>query len=85
VTPLALTTSELLWWITLGAGLAVALLVWLLLELLRRRVSDVERAVDDVWANGKRLAQNTQTSHLLATTTARTRDLRAELERTRES
>ena len=35
---LALSTNQGLWWITLGVGLVVALVVWFLLERLRREV-----------------------------------------------
>jgi hypothetical protein len=77
---LALSTNQTAWWITLAVGLVIALVVWGLLEALRRTVNEVERAVDDVWTMGKRLAQNTQTSHLLETTKARGADLLAEVE-----
>jgi uncharacterized protein HemY len=83
VTVLALSTNETAWWITLAVGLVVALVVWALLEVLRRTVLEVERAVDDVWTMGKRVAQNTATSHLLQTTKARGGDLLDELERHR--
>lgn len=76
---LALSDAQALWWITLAVGLVVALLVWGLLELLRRAVADVEREVDRVWTNGKRLAQNTQTTHLLNTTKIRGVELLARL------
>ena len=56
------------WWITLGAGLVVALVVAALLETLRRGVLDVERELNAVWTNGKRVAQNTQAAHVLAAT-----------------
>ena len=79
----AMSTNQTLWWITLGAGLIVALLVWVLLELLRRTVLDVDRAVNEVWTAGKHLAQNTQTTHLLDTTKARGVELVDELERHR--
>ena len=46
----------------------VALVVWVLLEWLRRTVNEVNGAVDDVWAMGKRVAQNTATTHMLAGT-----------------
>lgn len=78
--PLALTDNEIAWWITLAVGLVVALVVWGLLEALRRTVNDVERSVDDVWRMGKRVAQNTQTAHLLETTKARGVDLLEEVE-----
>lgn len=81
----ALSTNQTLWWITLGVGLVVALVVWGLLEALRRTVNEVDRAVDDVWTMGKRLAQNTATSHLLATTKERGGELLEELEEHRSA
>jgi hypothetical protein len=80
---LAMSTNQTLWWVTLGVGLVVALVVWGLLELLRRSVLEVERAVDDVWTMGKRLAQNTATTHTLLTTKARGGELLEELEQHR--
>ena len=63
---LALASSvETAWWVSLAVGLVVALVVWFLLEWLRRTVNEVERAVDDVWTMGKRVAQNTATTHML--------------------
>lgn len=56
---------ETAWWVSLGVGLVVALVVWFLLEWLRRTVNEVDRAVDDVWTMGKRVAQNTATTHML--------------------
>jgi hypothetical protein len=82
---IALSTNQTLWWITLGVGLVVALVVWGLLEALRRTVNEVDRAVDDVWTMGKRLAQNTATSHLLATTKERGGELLEELEEHRSA
>ena len=76
---LAISTNQTVWWITLGAGLVVAVVVWALLELLRRTVNDVDRSVIELWTMGKRLAQNTQTSHLLGTTRARGVELAEEL------
>ena len=80
MTVLALSTNQTAWVITLIVGLIVALVVWGLLEALRRTVNEVERSVDDVWTMGKRVAQNTATSHLLETTKARGGELVAELE-----
>ncbi len=76
---IALTTNETLWWITLGVGLVVALVVTFLLEWLRRTVLQIDRGVDDVWTMGKRLAGNTQATHLLQTTKARGVDLLEEV------
>ena len=83
MTVLALTTNEELWWITLGVGLVVALVVWALLERLRRSVNEVESSVDRVWTMGKRVAQNTSTTYLLSTTKERGVDLLDELEQHR--
>ena len=56
------------WRASLVVGLVVAVVVWGLLEALRRAANDVQRAVDDLWTAGKRLAQNTQAAHLLTGT-----------------
>ena len=80
---LALSTNQTLWWITLAVGLVVAVVVWVLLERLRRSVVEVDRDVSDVWTMGKRVAQNTSTTYLLQTTKARGVDLAEELEQHR--
>lgn len=80
---LALSSNQIAWWITLAVGLVVALVVWALLEMLRRTVKDIEKGVDEVWTMGKRVAQNTQTSYLLQTTIARGGELAEELEQHR--
>ena len=69
------------WWGSLGAGLLVALVVWALLESLRRAVKAIEVAVADVLGMGGRLAQNTTAIQSLRQTEARTRDLHEELNR----
>jgi uncharacterized protein HemY len=67
---LALAGSvETAWWVSLAVGLVIALVVWFLLEWLRRTVNEVDRAVEDVWVMGKRVAQNTATTHMLLSTT----------------
>jgi len=80
VTLLALSTNQTLWWITLAVGLVVAVVVWLLLERLRRAVVEVDRGVSEVWTMGKRVAQNTSTTYLLTTTKERGVELAEELE-----
>lgn len=80
MTFLALTPNETAWVITLIVGLVVALVVWGLLEALRRTVNEVERSVAELWTMGKRVAQNTQTTHLLTTTRERGVDLHEELQ-----
>jgi hypothetical protein len=82
VTPLALSDGVVTaWWIALAALLVVAIVVTLLLEILRRTVHDVRRAVDDVLGAGGQLAAHTWTVQLLATTKDRTAELLEELSR----
>ena len=80
MTLLALSTNQTLWWITLAVGLVVAVVVWVLLERLRRSVVKVDRGVSELWTMGKRVAQNTSTTYLLQTTKARGVELAEELE-----
>lgn len=77
---LALNENQKLWWITLAVGLVVALVVWFLLERLRRAVDEVDEGVDVLWTMGKRVAQNTSTTYLLQTTKERGVELLDELE-----
>ncbi|MGH2984763.1 MAG: hypothetical protein ACRDK5_11015 [Solirubrobacterales bacterium] len=80
--PIALSNSvEVAWWASLAGGLVIALAVWALLEALRRTVNEVERAVDDVWTMGKRVAGNTQTTHMLGNTRELGLELLEEVER----
>lgn len=69
------------WWVALGVGLVVALVVWALLEALRRSVDQVDEGVQAVWTSGKRVAQNTWTAHLFLTTKARGVELLEEVQR----
>ena len=79
---LALSSGVVLaWWLSLAAGLVIALVVWFLLEWLRRTVLAIEEGVNAVWTMGKRLAQNTAKTHTLLTTKARGGDLLEELGR----
>ncbi len=80
MTLMALSANETAWAVTLVVGLAVALVVWGLLEQLRRTVLQVERAVAELWTMGKRVAGNTSTTYLLGTTKERGVELLEELE-----
>jgi Sec-independent protein translocase protein TatA len=73
--------DERAWWISLAAGLVVALVVWGLLERLRRAVLGVERDVGELWTAGKQVAQQTQAGHQLTTVRARGIELAAEAAR----
>ncbi|MBA2645133.1 MAG: hypothetical protein H0U80_06775 [Solirubrobacterales bacterium] len=70
--------DERAWWISLGVGLVVALVVWGLLERLRRAVLGVDRDVEDLWTAGKQVAQQTQAAHQLSIVRARGVELAAE-------
>jgi uncharacterized membrane protein len=85
LTILAMSSNQTAWWITLGIGLVVALVVWALLEALRRTVNQVEEGVDTLWLTGQKVAQNTQTTHLLGTTVARGTELVEEVHRHRDA
>ena len=67
------------WWAAVGVLLAVAIVVTILLEVLRRTVHEVRRSVDDVLLAGGQLAQHTWTVQLLQTTRDRASELLAEL------
>ena len=82
---IALSDNQKLWWLALIVGLVVAVVVWTLLEILKRAVDGINRAVYDIWVMGKRVAQNTQMSHVLFTTAARGGDLIEELEQHRRT
>ncbi|WP_219415780.1 hypothetical protein [Pseudonocardia nigra] len=77
--------DERAWKQTLVAGGVVAGVVWGLLETLRRSVVEVDRNVDAVWAAGQKVAANTQTTHLLGTTSAHSAALGAALDQAEES
>lgn len=81
MTAIAMSDNQTAWWITLAVGLVVALVVWGLLELLRRTVNKVDAGVAELWEMGQKVARNTQTTHLLATTVERGTDLAEEVER----
>ena len=79
MTLLALSTNQTLWSVTLAVGLVVAVVVWILLERLRRAVNRVDEGVAVLWTMGKRVAQNTSTTYLLNTTKERGVELLDEL------
>jgi hypothetical protein len=57
--PLATISSHGYWWISLGIGLAAALVVALLLTILIRTVLDIERSVDGLLVVATEVAGNT--------------------------
>ncbi len=85
MTMLAMSSNQTAWWITLAVGLVVALIVWALLHTLHRAVTEVDAGVSELWRSGQGVAQNTQTSHLLAGTVAGGTALVQELEHHRQA
>jgi hypothetical protein len=67
-----------IWWITLGAGLVVAAVVVVLLQLLLRAVERIERNVVELWQTATTVARNTATSWLLGETATALDELKAE-------
>lgn len=61
-------SDEAMWWITLGAGLVVAGLLVVLLQIFLNHVLRIERAAQQVWRAGKHLAGNTSTTWMLEKT-----------------
>jgi hypothetical protein len=59
IVPLASISSHGYWWISLGIGLAAALVVALLLATLIRAVLDIERSVDGLLVVATEVAGNT--------------------------
>ena len=57
--PLATISSHGYWWISLGIGLAAALVVALLLAILIRTVLDIERSVDGLLEIAGKVGANT--------------------------
>ncbi len=57
-----------LWWVALGVGLVVALVVVALLETFLRQVHRIERGVGAIWQAGKQVAANTATTWQLQQT-----------------
>jgi hypothetical protein len=82
---IAMSSNQTAWWVTLAVGLVVALVVWALLEALRRTVKEIDEGVSVLWDSGKRVAQNTQTSYLLGATVARGTELVEEVELHRQA
>ena len=71
--------AKVLWYITLGMGLVVILVVIALVTLLSKLVRDIDVGVESLWTVTKRLAQNTTGLYQLAGTGSVLRALREEL------
>lgn len=64
-------STNALWWLTLGLGLAVALIAVILLQIFYRLVRRIETGSEAIWETGKKVARNTATTWMLHQTTVR--------------
>ena len=71
-------STNAIWWMTLGIGLAVALVAVVLLQIFYRQVRRVEAASEAIWETGKQVARNTATTWMLHQTTVRLDNLTEE-------
>ncbi|MQA61963.1 MAG: hypothetical protein GEU86_10780 [Actinophytocola sp.] len=60
--------TQVIWWVTLGIGLVVAVVVVVLLQLLLNAVGKVERNVITLWDTATTVARNTATTWQLDST-----------------
>jgi uncharacterized protein HemY len=66
---LALAQAHItMWWIAIGMGFVVVLVVIVLLSLLVALVTDIDRNVKSLWGMATRLARNTATTWMLQQT-----------------
>ena len=73
------TDAKAMWYVALGLGLVVILVVIALVTLLSKLVRDIDVGVDSLWTVTKRLAQNTTGLYQLAGTGSVLRALREEM------
>jgi hypothetical protein len=71
--------EKVFWYVALGLGFVVILVVILLLTMLSRLVDDIDVNVDRLWTVTKRWAQNTTGMYQFAGTASILRALREEL------
>ncbi len=64
-------STHALWWITLGAGLVVAVVAIVLLQTFLNQVKRIERGAEGIWEAAKPVARNTATTWMLTQTTVR--------------
>ncbi len=52
-------TDAQLWWLALGVGVVVELVVWLLLALIASSAGRIRETVAEIWIVGPKIANNT--------------------------
>jgi len=77
---LAALSSEVqtMWWIALGLGLVVALVVVFLLHTLLKLVRRIDDNVKELWSTATQVARNTATTWLLNETANGLEQIKAE-------
>lgn len=66
------------WWIALGTGAVVLVVVIALLTILLRTVQRIDEGVREVWETATRLASNTATTWQLRETAGALEEIKAE-------
>lgn len=70
--------TQTFWWVTLGVGAVVAVVVLILLQFLLLAVIKIEENVKVLWQTATTVARNTATSWMLGDTADGLEDLKAE-------
>ncbi|MDQ3354580.1 MAG: hypothetical protein M3507_08925 [Actinomycetota bacterium] len=70
-----------MWYVTLGLGAVVLVVVVVLLSMLIALVDDIDVNVRELWDTATRLAANTATTWMFQQATVRTAELDAEVQR----
>ncbi|MBW3561740.1 MAG: hypothetical protein KY437_04510 [Actinobacteria bacterium] len=79
MTLLALVAEyQTFWWIALGTGAVVLVVVIALLTILLRTVQRIDEGVREVWETATRLASNTATTWQLRETAGALEEIKAE-------
>jgi len=76
------TAVTVLWWLTLGLGLVVALVVTALLAWIHHEARVIHDGVSEIWNVGQRVANNTVHIPVLGSTNALAARILAAVERT---
>lgn len=72
------TDTQIIWWVTLGIGLVVAIVVVTLLQMLLSTVNRIDTNVAVLWQTATTVARNTATSWQLGETAETLDEVQAE-------
>lgn len=73
-------TAIQLWWLTLGAGVLIAIIVGVLLALILRTARRIARTLGEIWTVGQSVANNTLHTDLLRRSAVTAENILASLE-----